>query len=192
MRSMPYIPIMFFFPSVRKRGIAAVLRQRHNLLMHYTCSTKSNTHTHAHTQIYSYLFLSFITHLTLSTSTLLHRSCKLNHTLANSLNITKAKICLPFLFFLFVCFSSQVHLALYIYMYIYIFLRPSVFEFCVSILYCFTSYLSNLLCVLSLPSLAIKYWSISLTGSRYFSLGLPWWLRGKESACQCRRHRFNP
>ena len=20
----------------------------------------------------------------------------------------------------------------------------------------------------------------------------PWWLRGKESACQCRRHRFNP
>ena len=23
-------------------------------------------------------------------------------------------------------------------------------------------------------------------------LGLPWWLRGKESACQCRRHKFNP
>ena len=22
--------------------------------------------------------------------------------------------------------------------------------------------------------------------------GLPWWLRVKESACQCRRHRFNP
>ena len=22
--------------------------------------------------------------------------------------------------------------------------------------------------------------------------GLPWWLRGKESAYQCRRHRFNP
>ena len=22
--------------------------------------------------------------------------------------------------------------------------------------------------------------------------GLPWWLNGKESACQCRRHRFNP
>ena len=21
---------------------------------------------------------------------------------------------------------------------------------------------------------------------------LPWWHRGKESACQCRRHRFNP
>ena len=23
-------------------------------------------------------------------------------------------------------------------------------------------------------------------------LGLPWWLSGKESACQCRIHRFNP
>ena len=22
--------------------------------------------------------------------------------------------------------------------------------------------------------------------------GLPWWLRGKESACQCRRHGFDP
>jgi len=24
------------------------------------------------------------------------------------------------------------------------------------------------------------------------NLGLPWWLRGKESACQCRRHKFDP
>ena len=24
------------------------------------------------------------------------------------------------------------------------------------------------------------------------SSGLPWWLSGKESACQCRRHGFNP
>ena len=23
-------------------------------------------------------------------------------------------------------------------------------------------------------------------------LGLTWWLSGKESACQCRRHRFDP
>ena len=23
-------------------------------------------------------------------------------------------------------------------------------------------------------------------------LGLPWWLSGKESTCQCRRHRFDP
>ena len=22
--------------------------------------------------------------------------------------------------------------------------------------------------------------------------GLPWWLSGKQSACQCRRHRFDP
>ena len=26
----------------------------------------------------------------------------------------------------------------------------------------------------------------------YVSLGLPWWLSGKESACQCRRPRFDP
>ena len=25
-----------------------------------------------------------------------------------------------------------------------------------------------------------------------FLSGLPWWLNGKESACQCRRHGFNP
>ena len=24
------------------------------------------------------------------------------------------------------------------------------------------------------------------------SVGLPWWLSGKESACCCRRHRFDP
>ena len=24
------------------------------------------------------------------------------------------------------------------------------------------------------------------------SSGLPWWLSGKEFACQCKRHRFNP
>ena len=23
-------------------------------------------------------------------------------------------------------------------------------------------------------------------------MGLPWWLKGKESACQCRRHVFHP
>ena len=23
-------------------------------------------------------------------------------------------------------------------------------------------------------------------------MGLPWWLSGKESAYQCKRHRFNP
>ena len=24
------------------------------------------------------------------------------------------------------------------------------------------------------------------------NLGLPWWLSGKESACQCRIHKFDP
>ena len=25
-----------------------------------------------------------------------------------------------------------------------------------------------------------------------FNWGLPWWLSGKESGCECRRHRFDP
>ena len=33
-------------------------------------------------------------------------------------------------------------------------------------------------------------WSLRRQGSKL--LGLPWWLSGKESTCQCRRHRFNP
>ena len=36
---------------------------------------------------------------------------------------------------------------------------------------------------------------LSLLGSSLQSSGLPWWLRSKESACQCRRlkrHRFSP
>ena len=28
--------------------------------------------------------------------------------------------------------------------------------------------------------------------SKNLAKGLPWWLGGKEFACQCRRHRFNP
>ena len=28
--------------------------------------------------------------------------------------------------------------------------------------------------------------------SNEYTLTLPWWFSGKESACQCRRHRFNP
>ena len=24
------------------------------------------------------------------------------------------------------------------------------------------------------------------------TVGLPWWLSGKELACQCRRHKFDP
>ena len=30
------------------------------------------------------------------------------------------------------------------------------------------------------------------SGTSKRSQGLPWWLSGKESACQCRRHGFNP
>ena len=29
-------------------------------------------------------------------------------------------------------------------------------------------------------------------GYLYVNCGLPWWLRGIESGCQCRRHRFDP
>ena len=29
-------------------------------------------------------------------------------------------------------------------------------------------------------------------GVKIWILGLPWWLNGKESGCQCRRHVFNP
>ena len=28
--------------------------------------------------------------------------------------------------------------------------------------------------------------------NQYAKAGLPWWLCGNQSACQCRRHRFNP
>ena len=28
--------------------------------------------------------------------------------------------------------------------------------------------------------------------SKSWCIGLPWWLSGKESACQCRRHGFDP
>ena len=28
--------------------------------------------------------------------------------------------------------------------------------------------------------------------SEIASVGLPWWLSGKESTCQCRRHRLDP
>ena len=38
----------------------------------------------------------------------------------------------------------------------------------------------------TLSKLVIKSLSPSLLS------GLPWWFSGKESACQCRRHRFNP
>ena len=42
--------------------------------------------------------------------------------------------------------------------------------------------------ILKLLSGHIKWQFTYLNGSK----GLPWWLSGKESACQCRRHGFNP
>ena len=27
---------------------------------------------------------------------------------------------------------------------------------------------------------------------KVFSIGFPWWLRGKESTYQCKKHGFNP
>lgn len=118
--------------------------------------------THTHTQIHSYLFLSFITtHLTLSASMLLLRSCQLNYSLANSLNNTKAKICLQFL-----NFNSQVHLTLvhYCFWKYHLFLN-FVLPYSTAFPPTFSIYF-----LFSLPSLAIKYWSVSVIGSRYFSL----------------------
>ena len=39
-----------------------------------------------------------------------------------------------------------------------------------------------------LETIALSLPRVSKTGF----VGLPWWLSGKESACQCRRHRFDP
>ena len=40
------------------------------------------------------------------------------------------------------------------------------------------------------------WWNGTLWDSFYIRalspLGLPWWLTGKESACKCSRHKFNP
>ena len=38
-------------------------------------------------------------------------------------------------------------------------------------------------------------WTTTISVYRYTCIGsegLPWWLRGKESSCQCRRHTFDP
>ena len=36
------------------------------------------------------------------------------------------------------------------------------------------------------------HWMNHKLKSRLPREGLPWWLSGKESACQCRRHKFDP
>ena len=33
---------------------------------------------------------------------------------------------------------------------------------------------------------------ISQQPSKHQDKGLPWWLSGRESPCQCQRHRFDP
>ena len=40
-------------------------------------------------------------------------------------------------------------------------------------------------------SKSYRLWQLAVT-IRNGNRGLPWWLSGKESTCQCRRHRFNP
>ena len=51
-------------------------------------------------------------------------------------------------------------------------------------------------CLLPLNSILIMCVTVSLVcftiGSMTEEFGLPRWLSGRESACQCRRHRFNP
>ena len=40
---------------------------------------------------------------------------------------------------------------------------------------------------------APKPWMVELNSSHFVrSQGLPWWLSGEESTCQCRRCGFNP
>ena len=39
--------------------------------------------------------------------------------------------------------------------------------------------------------LVIIYLLVLIISTRVLVLGLPWWLSGKESACQCRRHMFD-
>ena len=61
-------------------------------------------------------------------------------------------------------------------------------------------------CITSLPSPAVYFESFTTSGhllqcsekdgwnsdQLILPVGLPWWLSGKESACQCKRHSFNP
>ena len=45
-----------------------------------------------------------------------------------------------------------------------------------------------------LPNPGIKPMSLlfPVLAGRFFIIGLPWWLSGRESACQCRRHGLDP
>ena len=53
----------------------------------------------------------------------------------------------------------------------------------------------KLFCDLSLVTmLGLELFSVinDLKKKKNIETGLPWWLSGKESACQCKRHRFDP
>ena len=53
----------------------------------------------------------------------------------------------------------------------------------------FFRFLSHVALLLDSRFLLVIYFKFS---SVYMSIGLPWWLSGKESTFQCRRHKFNP
>ena len=54
---------------------------------------------------------------------------------------------------------------------------------------CFDDLKQSSLSAFSNPQRSIMYYFI---WGLHFILGLPWWLSGKESACQCRRCAFDP
>ena len=61
----------------------------------------------------------------------------------------------------------------------------------------FLENLSDLVIEPRSPALAGRFVTTETPGKPYFHIltclsGLPWWLSGKESACQHRRSRFNP
>ena len=47
-------------------------------------------------------------------------------------------------------------------------------------------------CTSDANSLAKKFHVITEANGKKKNQGLPWWLNGKESAYQCRRHGFDP
>ena len=51
---------------------------------------------------------------------------------------------------------------------------------------------SNLNLDSQIPRSRIQIQELRTWNLKSRSMGLPWWLSGKESACQCRRHRFDP
>ena len=46
--------------------------------------------------------------------------------------------------------------------------------------------------LIPIPQASTTFYPLQLWQINIPKQGLPWWLSGKESACQCRRHGFNP